>query len=76
MSLELIHTYLKHILPKNLFVNLPPSFTDNIAKVRKVNKSIFGNCVAKVHDVDKVEDPKGDRVEITMCGKFLPYKKW
>ena len=27
-------------------------------------------------DVDKVEDPKGDRVSITMCGKFLPYKKW
>ena len=27
-------------------------------------------------DVDKVEDPKGDRGEITMCGKFLPYKKW
>ena len=27
-------------------------------------------------DVDKVEDPKGDRVKITMCGKFLPYKKW
>ena len=27
-------------------------------------------------DVDKVEDPKGDRVRITMCGKFLPYKKW
>ena len=27
-------------------------------------------------DVEKVEDPKGDRVEITMCGKFLPYRKW
>ena len=27
-------------------------------------------------DVDKVEDPKGDRVKISMCGKFLPYKKW
>ena len=27
-------------------------------------------------DVNKVEDPKGDRVKITMCGKFLPYKKW
>jgi cyanate lyase len=27
-------------------------------------------------DVDKVQDPKGDRVKITMCGKFLPYKKW
>ena len=27
-------------------------------------------------DVEKVEDPKGDRVKIIMCGKFLPYKKW
>ena len=27
-------------------------------------------------DVDKVEDPAGDRVKVTMCGKFLPYKKW
>ncbi|MDX2230001.1 MAG: cyanase [Leptolyngbyaceae cyanobacterium bins.349] len=27
-------------------------------------------------DVDKVEDPKGDRVVVTMNGKFLPYKKW
>jgi cyanate lyase len=27
-------------------------------------------------DIEKVEDPKGDRVKITMNGKFLPYKKW
>ena len=27
-------------------------------------------------EVEKVEDPKGDRVQIIMCGKFLPYKKW
>ncbi len=27
-------------------------------------------------DVDKEEDPKGDRVKVTMSGKFLPYKKW
>lgn len=27
-------------------------------------------------DVEKQEDPRGDRVEITMSGKFLPYKKW
>jgi cyanate lyase len=27
-------------------------------------------------DVQKVEDPKGDRVVITMNGKFLPYKRW
>jgi cyanate lyase len=27
-------------------------------------------------DVEKEEDPKGDRVKVIMCGKFLPYKKW
>jgi cyanate lyase len=27
-------------------------------------------------DVEKQEDPKGDRVKVIMCGKFLPYKKW
>jgi cyanate lyase len=27
-------------------------------------------------DVEKEVDPKGDRVKLTMSGKFLPYKKW
>ncbi|MBD1858468.1 cyanase [Leptolyngbya boryana FACHB-1624] len=27
-------------------------------------------------DIEKVADPKGDRVLVTMNGKFLPYKKW
>ena len=27
-------------------------------------------------EVEKQPDPKGDRVVITMNGKFLPYKKW
>jgi len=27
-------------------------------------------------DVEKEEDPKGDRVKVIMNGKFLPYKKW
>lgn len=27
-------------------------------------------------DVDKIEDPKGDRVLLTMNGKFLPYRSW
>ena len=26
--------------------------------------------------VDRVPDPKGDRVKVTMHGKFLPYRKW
>lgn len=27
-------------------------------------------------DIERVEDPKGDRVRITYNGKFLPYRKW
>ncbi|MFN8436451.1 MAG: cyanase [Cytophagales bacterium] len=27
-------------------------------------------------NIEKIENPKGDRVKITMDGKFLPYKKW
>lgn len=27
-------------------------------------------------DIDRVPDPKGDRVKIVMNGKFLGYKKW
>jgi cyanate lyase len=27
-------------------------------------------------DIEKIEDAKGDRVQVTMNGKFLPYKKW
>jgi cyanate lyase len=27
-------------------------------------------------DVDREVDPQGDRVKLTMSGKFLPYKKW
>jgi cyanate lyase len=27
-------------------------------------------------DIQKKEDPKGDRVVVTLNGKFLPYRKW
>jgi cyanate lyase len=27
-------------------------------------------------DMERVEDPKGDRVKLTFNGKFLPYKVW
>ena len=32
--------------------------------------------VEKSMDIEKVHDPNGDRVKVTMCGKFLPYKSW
>lgn len=27
-------------------------------------------------DIQKIDDPKGDRIVVTYNGKFLPYKKW
>ena len=40
----------------------------------------FGDGIMSAIDftmsVDKEEDPKGDRVVVTMNGKFLPYKIW
>jgi cyanate lyase len=27
-------------------------------------------------DIKRIEDPKGDRVLVTLNGKFLPYRKW
>jgi cyanate lyase len=40
----------------------------------------FGDGIMSAIDftlnIEKVEDPKGDRVKVIMNGKFLPYKKW
>lgn len=40
----------------------------------------FGDGIMSAIDfsmnVDKVEDPKGDRVLVTLNGKFLPYRRW
>ena len=48
--------------------------------VKAVIHEKFGDGIMSAIDfsmeVDKEPDPKGDRVRITMSGKFLPYKKW
>ncbi len=48
--------------------------------LKAVIQEQFGDGIMSAIDftlnVDKEEDPKGDRVKITMSGKFLPYKKW
>ncbi len=40
----------------------------------------FGDGIMSAIDfsmhIEKVPDPKGDRVKITMNGKFLPYRTW
>jgi cyanate lyase len=40
----------------------------------------FGDGIMSAIDfelsVDRVPDPKGDRVKVTLNGKFLPYRKY
>ncbi|MCT0224646.1 cyanase [Synechococcus sp. CS-1328] len=48
--------------------------------LKDVIQEKFGDGIMSAIDftlqVDKEENPAGDRVKITMCGKFLAYKKW
>ncbi|RYX84714.1 cyanase [bacterium] len=48
--------------------------------LKDVIQEKFGEGIMSAIDftmhVDKQEDPKGDRVLLTLNGKFLPYKKW
>jgi len=48
--------------------------------LKEVIQEKFGDGIMSAIDfsleVDKIEDPKGDRVLVTMNGKFLPYKSW
>jgi cyanate lyase len=40
----------------------------------------FGDGIMSAIDftmgIERVENPNGDRIKLTMEGKFLPYKKW
>ncbi len=48
--------------------------------IKAVVNEMFGDGIVSAidfeMDIQRREDPKGDRVVITMNGKFLPYKKW
>lgn len=48
--------------------------------LKEVIQEKFGDGIMSAIDfsmsVDKQEDPKGDRVVLTLNGKFLPYKAW
>lgn len=48
--------------------------------LKEVIQEKFGDGIMSAIDfsmsVDKQADPKGDRVVVTMNGKFLPYKSW
>ncbi|MBW4623305.1 MAG: cyanase [Cyanosarcina radialis HA8281-LM2] len=48
--------------------------------IKEVIQEKFGDGIMSAIDftldVEKEEDPKGDRVKVIMSGKFLPYKKW
>ncbi|WP_460141618.1 cyanase [Pseudomonas sp. S2_E01] len=48
--------------------------------LKDVIQEKFGDGIMSAIDfsmhVDKIEDPKGDRVLVTLNGKFLPYRSW
>lgn len=48
--------------------------------VKEIVHEKFGDGIMSAIDysmeIDKEENPKGDRVVITLNGKFLPYKSW
>ena len=48
--------------------------------IKAIIHEMFGDGILSAidftMDIQKQEDPKGDRVVVTMNGKFLPYKKW
>jgi cyanate lyase len=48
--------------------------------LKEVIQEKFGDGIMSAIDfsmeVDKEENPKGDRVVLTLNGKFLPYKTW
>jgi cyanate lyase len=48
--------------------------------IKAIIHEMFGDGIMSAIDfeldVQRKEDPKGDRVVITMNGKFLPHKKW
>ncbi|PSB04665.1 cyanase [Merismopedia glauca] len=48
--------------------------------IKEVIQEKFGDGIMSAIDftldIEKEEDPKGDRVKVIMSGKFLPYKKW
>jgi cyanate lyase len=48
--------------------------------IKAIVHEMFGDGIMSAIDfeldIQRKEDPKGDRVVVTMNGKFLPYKKW
>jgi len=50
------------------------------SSMKAVIHEMFGDGIMSAIDftidIQKQEDPKGDRVVVTYNGKFLPYKKW
>lgn len=50
------------------------------ATLKEIIQEKFGDGIMSAIDfsldVDKIEDPKGDRVVVTMNGKYLRYKSW
>lgn len=50
------------------------------SSIKAIIHELFGDGIMSAIDfeidIQRKEDPKGDRVVVTYSGKFLPYRKW
>jgi hypothetical protein len=64
--------------PSAASLGSPPPPSAQLAAWKALIEEEFGDGIMSAIDVDvaieRVANPKGDRVKITMSGKFLPYK--
>jgi cyanate lyase len=48
--------------------------------IKEIIHEKFGDGIMSAIDfdlkIDRIPNPKGDRVQVTMTGKFLPYNQW
>lgn len=71
----------EHDIPKDPFLyRLYEAVSIYGPSIKEVTQEKLGDGIMSAIDftidVDKEEDPNGDRVVIVFNGKFLPYKRW
>ena len=56
--------------------SMPADKAQRLCELLKLDNDGIMSAIDFSMDIDKKEDPKGDRVVITLNGKFLPYRTW
>ena len=79
--LEFPHKHFDKLVPTDSVIcrlyEIVGVYGENIKQIihEKSGDSIMSAIDFSMH-IEKVPEPKGDRVKVTMNGKFLPYRTW